>query len=63
MQAAFALLKRDGKAKNIEELTSRLVALDESTRCQPDAGKVPLYAERMEHLTGLTRRLHEVEYL
>jgi xylulokinase len=63
VQAAFALLKRDGKAKSIEELTSRLVALDESTRCAPGAANVAFYEERMEHLTGLTRRLHEVDYL
>lgn len=63
VQAAFALLKRDGRAKSIEELTSRLVTLDESTRCRPDAKNVALYAERLETLTGLTRRLHEVEYL
>ena len=63
VQAAFALLKRDGKAKSIEELTSRLVTLDESTRCAPNATNVALYEQSMEKLTGLTRRLHEVEYL
>ncbi|MFZ4767259.1 MAG: xylulokinase, partial [Roseimicrobium sp.] len=63
IQAAFALLKRDGKATDIEELTTRLVELDESTRCKPEAGAVALYTERMEQHLGLTRRLHEVEYL
>jgi xylulokinase len=63
VQAAFALLKRDGKAKSIEELTTRLVTLDESTRCRPTPANVPIYAERLEKLSGLTRRLHEVEYL
>ena len=63
VQAAFALQKRDGKASDIEELTRRLVTLDEKTRCVPDAKNVSLYEERMEKLTGLTRRLHEVEYL
>ncbi len=63
VQAAFATLKPAGKVKNIEELTARLVTLDESTRCKPNAANVALYAERMEKLTGLTRRLHEVEYL
>jgi xylulokinase len=63
VQAAFALLKRDGKVRSIEELTARLVTLDESTRCRPDRSHVALYEERMELLTGLTRRLHEVEYL
>lgn len=63
VQAAFALLKREGRARNIEELTSRLVTLDESTRCRPGRANVALYAERLAQLSGLTRRLHEVEYL
>jgi len=63
VQAAFALLHRDGKISRYEELTSRLVALDESTRCKPNAANVSLYAERLNKLSGLTRRLHEVEYL
>ena len=63
MQAAFATLKPTGKVKNIEELTARLVTLDESTRCKPIAANVSIYTECMEKLTGLTRRLHEVEYL
>jgi xylulokinase len=63
VQAAFALLKREGRAMDIEELTSRLVALDESTRCKPNTANVALYAGLLEKMTGLTRRLHEVEYL
>ena len=63
IQAAYALAKRDGKASSIEEFTSRLVTLDESTRCRPNPANVALYAERLEAMTGLTRRLHEVEYL
>jgi len=63
IQAAFATLKPAGKAGRIEELTSRLVALDESTRCKPDTANAALYRERLEKLSGITRRLHEVEYL
>lgn len=63
IQAAFATLNPDKKFKHIEELTARLVALDESTRCKPQAANVALYSERLQKLTGLTRRLHEVEYL
>ncbi len=63
IQAAFATLNPTKKFKHIEELTTRLVALDESTRCKPDAANAALYSERLERLTGLTRRLHEVEYL
>lgn len=63
VQAAYALLHREGKVKNYEELTSRLVALDESTRCKPNPQNVALYKASMEKFIGLTRRLHEVEYL
>ncbi len=63
LQAAFALQRRDGKARHISELTARLVTLDESTRCRPDPGRVALYAERLEAFSRLTQRLREVEYL
>ncbi|HSI64048.1 MAG TPA: FGGY-family carbohydrate kinase, partial [Candidatus Saccharimonadia bacterium] len=63
IQAAYALKKRDGKAHNIEELTSRLVTLDESTRCRPDPARVALYARMLEDFSRLTQRLREVEYL
>jgi xylulokinase len=63
IQAAFARLKPAGKVRHIEELTSRLVALDENTRCKPAAANAALYCERLEKLSGITRRLHEVEYL
>lgn len=63
IQAAFAALKVEGGVENIEILTERLVELDESTRCKPNAGNTALYAELLEKLTGLTRRLHEVDYL
>lgn len=63
IQAAFALQKRDGVSQDIAELTGRLVVLDESTRCRPDAGRVALYAERLSVFSGLTQRLREVEYL
>ena len=55
--------KPAGKVRHIEELTARLVTLDETTRCKPDAANAALYGERLEKLTGITRRLHEVEYL
>lgn len=63
VQAAYALLHRDGKVKNYEELTSRLVELDERTRCKPNPKNVAVYSASMEKFIGLTRRLHEVEYL
>lgn len=63
LQAAFALLKQEGKISRYEELTDRLVTLDESTRCRPEPEAVALYAAQLEKLTGLTRRLHEVDYI
>lgn len=63
IQAAFARLKEQGRVTRYEELTDRLVTLDESTRCRPDPLSVSLYAEMLEKFSGLTRRLHEVEYL
>lgn len=63
IQAAFALLKQQGKVSKYEELTDRLVTLDESTRCKPEPEAVAFYSAQLEKFTGLTRRLHEVEYL
>jgi xylulokinase len=63
IQAAFATLQPSGKILHIQDLTSRLVTLDESTRCKPQPAHAALYEEGLEKLTGLTRRLHEVEYL
>jgi xylulokinase len=63
VQAAYALLHNDGKVSSYEELTSRLVTLDESTRCKPNPENVAFYRDSLEKLTGLTRTLHQVEYL
>ncbi len=63
IQAAFALQKQAGTARQIIELTDRLVTLDENTRCRPDPSRVALYSERLETFSRLTQRLREVEYL
>jgi xylulokinase len=57
IQAARTDLARSGVAPGYEELCGRLVALDESTRCAPDAGRVGLYEEALERQVGLTRGL------
>jgi xylulokinase len=63
VQAAYALQHQDGKVERYEDLTDRLVTLDESTRCHPEPQAVSQYAAQLEMQTGLTRRLHEVDYL
>lgn len=47
----------------IEALTSRLVALDESTRCQANPTHHALYSEQLERQTRLTRELSERRWL
>jgi len=42
-----------------DDLCSRCVALDESTRCLPDPRNVALYREKLAAQTDLTRILHE----
>jgi xylulokinase len=44
-------------------LCDRLVALDESTRCQPDPASAAFYAEQLERQMELTGRLNQVGWL
>lgn len=53
IQAAFVKLG----ATAYEELCARLVVLDESTRCVPDAGNAAHYAEQLERQMNLTNAL------
>ena len=46
-----------------EELCDRLVALDESTRCEPRSENVELYRERLDEFSGLTAILKEARKL
>ena len=46
-----------------EELCDRLVALDESTRCEPDPSSSELYRDQLDRQVGLTRTLHDSGYL
>jgi len=63
IQAAYALQLSTGDSGTYEDLTARLVTLDEGTRCAPRAAEVGQYAAALEIFSGLTQRLHEVEYL
>ena len=58
IQAAYA----DGKG-SYEELCGRLVALDESTRCEPDAETAELYREKLDKQIALTTVLRDAGLL
>ncbi|HZS09714.1 MAG TPA: xylulokinase [Blastocatellia bacterium] len=59
LQAMWAYYRSKGEMVRIEELADRYVALDESTRARPDAGRAKLY-ERMQALHNrLVRDLGE----
>lgn len=49
--------------ESLEALTQRLVRLDESSRCAPEAGASARYAEQMERQLKLTRDLHDAGWL
>ncbi|MFP6871932.1 MAG: xylulokinase [Verrucomicrobiales bacterium] len=49
---------RDEGSLKYADLCARYVALDENTRCEPDASNVEVYRELLEKQTGLTRELH-----
>jgi xylulokinase len=58
IQAAHA----DGQG-SYEELCARLVSLDETTRCRPDADLVPLYREKLDKQIALTTVLRDAGLL
>ncbi|MCP4846916.1 MAG: xylulokinase [Verrucomicrobiaceae bacterium] len=45
-------------AVGYSDLCSRFVAVDETTRCEPDSGNVSLYRELLERQRGMTRELN-----
>ncbi len=49
--------------ETISSLTDRLVKVDESTRCQPNAETTATYAEQMNRQLKLTRELNERGWL
>jgi len=58
IQAAYA----DGKG-GYQDLCDRLVSLDESSRCEPDAGVSSLYQEKLKRQIILTETLKGAELL
>jgi xylulokinase len=65
IQAAYARANEGGQEEKVsyETLCGRLVALDETTRCYPDAGRAARYAEQLERQMELTGRLNQVGWL
>ncbi|MEX2581156.1 MAG: xylulokinase [Verrucomicrobiales bacterium] len=58
IQAAHA----DGQG-SYEDLCGRLVVLDESSRCEPNRDKVPLYREKLDKQIALTTTLRDAGLL
>lgn len=63
IQAAHAALSGSGTPAPLEDLTARLVTLDESTRCLPDPDRHNRYREQLQRFMDLTRSLHNQGWL
>jgi xylulokinase len=65
IQAAYARANEGLQEEKVsyETLCARLVELDESTRCYPDAERAARYAEQLERQMELTGRLNQVGWL
>ena len=57
LQAAWCVALREGRKAKLTDFTSRTVALDEATRCAPQAKNRALYREFQEKHDGLSRTL------
>lgn len=58
-----AAIDPQGSGEALEDRCARLVQLDESTRCRPQAEARDLYRERLERHTGLSRCLSGGDWL
>lgn len=57
LQAAWCVARREGRKAKLTEFTSRAVALDEATRCVPQAKNRALYRDLQEKHESLSRTL------
>ena len=57
MQAAWCVALREGRKARLRDFTTGLVALDESTRCRPDAKRRAFYREQQARHDELSRTL------
>ena len=62
IQAACVHGNQTGKV-SYEQLCEKLVTLDESTRCRPNAERAGLYAQQLEKQMELTGRLNQTGWL
>ncbi len=63
IQAAHIRSATDGKSESLDSLVGRLVAVDESSRVEPDAALGELYKNLARRHTDLTRKLKAQGYL
>ena len=64
MKAAYAHANQGGTEKvTYEQLCAKLVTLDESTRCKPNAENAAKYAAQLEKQMELTGRLNQTGWL
>jgi xylulokinase len=64
IQAAYAQANEGGAEKvSYEQLCAKLVTLDESTRCKPNAENAAKYAQQLERQMELTGRLQQTGWL
>jgi xylulokinase len=63
IQAAYALANEFSETISYEKLCAKLVTLDESTRCKPNAVNAKHYAEQLERQMDLTGRLQQTGWL
>ena len=63
IQAAYAQANEHGETISYDQLCAKLVTLDESTRCKPNAANARHYAEQLERQMELTGRLQQTGWL
>ncbi|MEN3943927.1 xylulokinase [Prosthecobacter sp. SYSU 5D2] len=63
IQAAYAQANEHGETVSYDDLCAKLVTLDESTRCKPNAENAALYVRQLERQMELTGRLNQTGWL
>jgi xylulokinase len=63
IQGAYASLIANGQQTTFRDLCARIVKLDQSTRCEPNAAHKEVYTAARTRQGDLSRRLHAAGYL
>ena len=63
IQGAFASITANGQTTTFRELCGRIVTVDETTRCEPEAAHREIYTRLLSRQSDLTRRIHAAGYL